>query len=76
MRVVRRDLDAVNEKGNGCQWIEEALLDGRKEAISHLQAKMIGKRVGINIHVARHGESGIWSGFFLMGFHPFKADFE
>jgi hypothetical protein len=28
MRVVRRDLDAINQKGNGCQWIMEALFDG------------------------------------------------
>ena len=51
-------------------------MDGRIESIGHLQAKMIGKRVGINIHAARHGKSRIWSGFVLMGFHPFEADFE
>jgi hypothetical protein len=26
--------------------------------------------------VARHGKSRIWSGFVLIGFHPFEADFE
>ena len=51
-------------------------MDGRIESIGHLQAKTIGKRVGINIHAARHGKSRIWSGFVLMGFHPFEADFE
>jgi hypothetical protein len=54
----------------------EALLDGRKETIGHLQTKTIGNRVGINIHAARHWEIRIWSGFVLMGFHPFEADFE
>jgi hypothetical protein len=76
MRVVRRDLDAINQKGNGCQRIVEALLDGQKESIGHLQAKAICKRVGIDIHLARHGKIRIWSGFVLMGFHPFEADFE
>jgi hypothetical protein len=42
MRVVKWNPNAINEKGDGCQWIMEALLDGRKNAISHLKAKAIG----------------------------------
>jgi hypothetical protein len=76
MRVVRRDPDAIDYKGNGCQRIVEALLDGWEETIGHLQVKAVCKRVGIDIHAARHRKIRIWSGFVLMGFHPFEADFE
>jgi hypothetical protein len=75
-RVVRRNLDAINQKVDGCQQIMEALLDGQRNLTSHLQLKLIGKRVCIGTHLASHVESRVWSGAFLVGFHPFEMDLE
>jgi hypothetical protein len=76
MRVMRRNPDAIDKKSDGSQRIVEALADGQEESSSHLPAKMISKRIRINIHTASYIESRIWSGAVLVGFHPFETDLE
>jgi hypothetical protein len=59
MREERWNPNVINQLDNSCQRIVEALLYGWKLPINHLQSKVIGKRVFIDINLAGNVESRI-----------------